>query len=427
MPMSWPRCAPTTDSQSLERLQQDEVRLRVVRESGLLDSPAEPSFDALTALAARLIKVPASFISIVDSGRDFYKSQSGFAAPLSQDREIAGRTFCHYTLASDEALVIDDTHSNPVWRAVPTVESMGVRAYVGVPLRVGGKNIGSFCVIDIEPRVWLDDELETIRQLALSAARELTLRAALETAEALVSSANALARAREEVVAVVAHDLRTPLQVLYLSTAMLQRGTQGQQDALTGRMMSAIEAMKTMADNLLTANTLLAPSSAGRQVVRATDLARDAVDMMGPIAERSGITLALGERSEASVLVDYPQMLRVLGNLIGNALKYSPEGSAITVSAREADGMLCLVVADNGKGMNDIEQSQAFNRGWQGDEGMKRGDGAGLGLSIVKSLVEAHEGKVGIEGAPGKGTVVTVCLPLQKPSDCKPGTGLAAP
>ena len=415
MPMSWPRRVPTTDNQRLEHLQHDEARLAVVRKSGLLDSPAEASFDALTALAARLIKVPASFISVVDSGRDFYKSQTGFAPPFSQERELAGRTFCHYTLASDETLVIDDTHSNPVWKAVPTVESLGVRAYVGVPLRVGGKNIGSFCVIDIEPRVWLDDELETIRQLALSAARELTLRAALEPAEALVTSTKALARAREEVVAVVAHDLRTPLQVLHLSMAMLQRGTQGQQEALTGRMMSAVQAMKTMADNLLASNTLLAPSRAGRQAVRAVDLAREAVDMMGPIAERSGITLAVEAGSDASVLVDYAQMLRVMGNLIGNALKYSPEGSAITVSTREADGMLCLVVADNGQGMNDIEQSHAFTRGWQGDEGMKRGDGAGLGLSIVKSLVEAHGGNVGIEAAPGKGTAVTVRLPLQDP------------
>lgn len=414
MPTSRQRRVPTPDDQAVEQLRHDEARLAAVRKSGLLDSPAEASFDALTALAARLIKVPASFISIVDRERDFYKSQWGFAAPLSQERELAGRTFCHYTLDSSEALVIDDTHSNPVWSAVPTVESLGVRAYVGVPLRVGGINIGSFCVIDTEPRVWLDEELETIQQLALSAARELTLRAALETAEALVSSANALARAREEVVAVVAHDLRTPLQVLHLSTVMLQRGTQGQHDAVTGRMVSAIQAMKTMADNLLAANTILAPSTAGRQAVRGTDLVRDAINMMGPIAERSCITLALGQASDASVVIDYPQMLRVMGNLIGNALKYSPEGSAITVSSRETDGMLCLVVTDNGKGMNESEQSHAFERGWQGDEGMKRGDGAGLGLSIVKSLVEAHGGHVGIEAALGKGTAVTVCLPLQQ-------------
>jgi len=299
---------------------------------------------------------------------------------------------------------------------VPTVESLGVRAYVGVPLRVGGENIGSFCVIDMQPRVWRDEELETIQQLALSATRELTLRAALETAEASVASANALARAREEVVAVIAHDLRTPLQVLHLGTVMLQRGTQGQHDAVTGRMMSSIQVMKTMADDLLSANTFLAPSAAGRQAVRATDLARDAVDMMGPIAERSGISLALKHMPDATVVIDYPQMLRVLGNLIGNALKYSPEGSAITVAAREVDRMLCLVVADNGKGMDEAEQSRAFERGWQGGEGLKRGDGAGLGLFIVRSLVEDHGGKVSIESALGKGTTLTVCLPMQAQS-----------
>ncbi|MEZ4179860.1 sensor domain-containing diguanylate cyclase, partial [Salmonella enterica] len=82
-----------------------------MRDSGLLDSPAEPGFDSLTATAARLLGAAACFISIVDEQRDFYKSQSGFPEPLATAREMAGATFCHFTLDRDDVLAIDDTHS----------------------------------------------------------------------------------------------------------------------------------------------------------------------------------------------------------------------------------------------------------------------------------------------------------------------------
>ena len=408
-----PLLTSTTDADGIDQQIQSGSRLAAVRRSQLLDSPAEESFDALTRLAARLMKVPVSFVTIVDAQRDFYKSQFGFPVPMAQDRQQSGRTFCHYTLGSDDMLAIGDTHSDAVWRKMPSVQNLGVRSYVGVPLTVDGENIGSFCIADVQPRQWDREDLETLGQLAFSAGREIKLRLALNDARAEAENSQTLARSREEMMAVLAHDLRTPLQIMQLSTSLLQRGIKPEQQAVTKRMLTAIDAMKSMADSLLSTSALMAASVAGRQLIGATALAGDAVNMMSPIAERAGIVLALGDTPEASLSIDYAQMLRVLGNLIGNAIKYSAAGSAVTVSGTRSDSMVLLSVDDTGKGMTQDEQAKVFEKGWQGPEGMVRGDGAGLGLFIVKTLVEQHGGSVQVSGEIGKGSKFVILLPCR--------------
>ncbi len=390
-------------------------RLAAVKSTGLLDTPAEEAFDLLTRLATRLVNAPASFVSIVDAGRDFYKSQSGLPAPLADERESTGRTLCHFTLDDETPLVIDDTHSNEVWKAVPSVESLGVRAYVGVPIKVDGEIVGSFCVIDVKPRKWNPEELETIRQLAISAGREINLRVALATAQKEIATSQKLARAREDIVAVVAHDLRTPLEILHLSTLILQKTLGGQHTAVADRMARAIDAMKQMTDGLLSNSALLAPTASGRKTLSGAALLGEAVDMMRPLAERAGIAVDLGVVADADIHADFAQMLRVLGNTIGNAIKYSPAGGSVRVSGQSKDQSFVIAVADNGKGMNALEQTLAFKKGWQGAAGMVRGDGAGLGLSIARTLVVDHGGTMELASEVGVGTTVTIALP-RKPT-----------
>lgn len=397
----------------VDGLVKSESRLAAVKRSGLLDSPAEEHFDSLTRLAARLVNVPASFVSIVDAHRDFYKSQTGFPAPLRDERELKGQTFCHLSLASNSPLVIDDTHSSEVWKSVPTVESLGVRAYLGVPLQLDGEIIGSFCVIDTKPRTWQSDEIESVRQLAISATREITLRTAVATAQNEAAQSQILARSREEVMAVVAHDLRTPLQILQVSALMLQKAIGDQHSDITGRMSRAVESITQMANSLLSKNAVVAPSAAGRKTIRSGAFVREAVDMMNPIVERAGMSLVLLPVADAPLHIDFAQMLRVLGNVIGNAVKYSPEGSTVQVSGRRENSLFVISIQDNGKGIDAAGQARAFERGWQGPEGMVRGDGAGLGLSIARTLVGEHGGTIALSSAPGMGTTVIISLPCK--------------
>jgi PAS domain S-box-containing protein len=179
----------------------DPARLAAVRATGLLDALAEEPFDRLTRLAVRLLGVPATFLSLVDEERDFYLSGTGLPQPLAGTRELAGRTFCHFTVAGatpEHPLVIRDTRADPVYRDVPTVESLGVAAYLGVPLVLDGQTIGSFCAIDTVPRGWTAEEVEVLRELAASAQREIELRRALVRARQAAEAAESTRREREE-------------------------------------------------------------------------------------------------------------------------------------------------------------------------------------------------------------------------------------
>ncbi len=156
-----------------------------MRGTGLLDSEVEDTFDRLTRLAVKLLGIPAAFISLVDENRDFYKSACGFDSTLSKAREMEGPTFCHYAIEQSAPLVIPDTAGDPRYRDLPTVKTLGIAAYVGVPMLVNGQAIGSFCAIDRQPHPWSEREVEVLVELAKSAQREIELR----------SRAAALARA----------------------------------------------------------------------------------------------------------------------------------------------------------------------------------------------------------------------------------------
>jgi PAS domain S-box-containing protein len=185
----------------LDRVVHHPGRLATLHATGLLDTPAEPAFDRLTRLAVRLLRVPASFLSLVEDDRDFYKASTGFGEPLASARELAGRTFCHFSIAGatpEHPLVISDTRADPAYRAVPTVDSLGVAAYIGVPLVIDGQPIGSFCAIDTQPRDWTGDEVEVLRELAASAQREIELRRALARARRTAEEMERTHRERDE-------------------------------------------------------------------------------------------------------------------------------------------------------------------------------------------------------------------------------------
>ncbi|HEX8391725.1 MAG TPA: ATP-binding protein [Longimicrobium sp.] len=155
----------------------DPARLASLRSTELLDAPPDEVFDRLTRLAARLVQAPAAFVNLVDGRRDFFQSCFGFGEPLSTVRQLEETTFCHYALGRSEPLVINDARAHPVYRAVPAVESMGLTAYVGVPLHdAQGRPLGTFCVVDYQPREWTQDETGVLMELAGSAEREIRLR-----------------------------------------------------------------------------------------------------------------------------------------------------------------------------------------------------------------------------------------------------------
>jgi phosphoserine phosphatase RsbU/P len=157
----------------------DPTRLRAVFASSLLDSERESTFDDLTRLAAEIIGVPFAFATIVDTTRSFWKSSFGIPKDGPNENRVE-ESFCQYVVRSDDEIVVSDAALDERTRNNPSVQSMGVRAWAGVPLRgLSGEVLGSFCAVDTTPKVWSQKDLHVLRTLAASASREIALRAAV--------------------------------------------------------------------------------------------------------------------------------------------------------------------------------------------------------------------------------------------------------
>ena len=154
------------------------TRLEVLRLTGLMDSPAEASFDRLTRLAARLLHAPVALVSLVDDCRQFFKSAVGLPEPWASARETPlSHSFCQYVVRTSRPLIVADAREHPLVRENLAIADLGVIAYLGIPLVTSeGEVLGSFCAIDGQVRCWAPDDVETMTDLAASVAAEIELR-----------------------------------------------------------------------------------------------------------------------------------------------------------------------------------------------------------------------------------------------------------
>jgi formate hydrogenlyase transcriptional activator len=186
---------------------ENEARLEALRRTGLLDSPPDEAFDRLTRLARAVLRVPVALVSLVDSDRQFFKSQSGLSEPLASLRETPlTNSFCKHAVGSREPLVVADARRDPLFAQSVGGSDVGVIAYAGVPLITSeGYALGTFCIVDRKPHDWTEEEIGILRVLATSAMSEIELqrvvgqlRALTENLQGLVESRTSELRASEE-------------------------------------------------------------------------------------------------------------------------------------------------------------------------------------------------------------------------------------
>lgn len=311
-------------------------RLAAVRGTNLLDTEAEEVFDRLTRLAVRLVGIPAAFISLVDENRDFYKSACGFGEPLSSKRELTGLTFCHYTVQRTDPLIIPDTAADPQYRNVPTVKTLGVAAYVGVPLVVNGQAVGAFCAIDMKPHAWSAGEIEVLTELAASAQREIELRGAFVAADAdakrLKLQSDAL-MASNKLLQEQATELEVQAEELNATTAHLEELTDAamvaERVAQSARADAEAARAEAEAANRVKADFLAVMSHELRTPLNAIGGYSDLISMgvHGPVTEEQLGALGRIKRSQTHLL-----------GLINGLLAYAQlEAGALVLELEDVD------------------------------------------------------------------------------------------
>ena len=215
-------------------------------------------------------------------------------------------------------------------------------------------------------------------------------------------------RARDEVLAIVAHDLRNPLHSIVLEAELVRHL---KPEAVARRAVHFADAVTRMVKrmNLLIQDLLDVARAeaeglpiACRAVAPAALLA-EAVETQQVLAAEAGIELRVDASSSLPDVRGDPQrLLQVFGNLVGNALKFTPRGGKVTLGAALQGSHVVFRVADTGPGIPAHLLPHLFDRFWQADRVDRRG--AGLGLAIAKNIVDAHGGEIAVDSVPGQGT-----------------------
>lgn len=361
----------------------------------ILDSDPEEPFDDIVSVAAFICGTRWARVDFVDAQRQWSKAAFG----MGRSETPRDEAFCPHTIvAPDGVLVVNDAGGDERFRGNPTVAGdPGIRFYAGSAIHAeSGRPIGAVSVLDPEPRELADDQLEALKKLSRLAARQLELRRLLNQERRLVQELRDLDRRKVEFQASVAHDFRTPLTSIKGYAEMLC-------DGLVEPAV-ALEMIERATDQLLT----LLDSIGGDQrfapeTLDLRELAEATIRLVQPAAEAGGVEIRL--RGEATPVVGNSHLLALAtDNLIGNAVKYSPGGTVdVEVSAKGDHAR--IEVRDTGIGIPAAELERVFERRYRGSNSGGI-EGTGLGLAVVREIVEQHGGTATAELNPGGGTIL---------------------
>jgi len=292
------------------------------------------------------------------------------------------------------------------------IRSLKFRSFICVPLPVHGQILGSISVARARPG-------QTYGSVDLALAEELARRAGLAVDHArLYRTSQEANRVKDEFLATLSHELRSPLSSALLCVQMLRRGVLDQEK--TARALETIERKISLevrlVDDLVDISRITSGKvSLAMERVDLTTIVQAAVEGARPAAEAQGARLQFTSHDiEACVQGDEARLQQVMGNLLSNAIKFTPKGGSIEVGLERAGAEAQITVRDTGIGISARALPEIFDRFRQVDTSSTRKyGGLGLGLAIVRNLVELHGGSVGGESAgEGHGTTFTVTLPL---------------
>ncbi|HEX3583464.1 MAG TPA: GAF domain-containing sensor histidine kinase [Thermoanaerobaculia bacterium] len=282
---------------------------------------------------------------------------------------------------------------------------------VVVPLVSRGETLGVVAAIARTDHPFTHDDVALFAELARAGSL------AIDNARLYLDSQQAL-RAREEVLAIVSHDLRNPLNAVKLGASLLATS-----EAISGDDREQLEIIDISANRMadLIADLLdVTRLEGGKRLpieqtrVELEPLVGEAHELFRSQAAANAIDLEYDiEPATPAIYADRHRIMQVLSNLIGNALKFTPaQGSILCKAGRYKDGMVLFSISDSGPGIPREHLKDIFNPYWQAKRTERMG--AGLGLPIAKGIVESHGGKIWVESEPGKGTTFYFTLPADR-------------
>ncbi|MEX0761620.1 MAG: GAF domain-containing protein [Dehalococcoidia bacterium] len=401
-----------------------------------------PDIDDITIVCRRLIPslINADHISI--NIVDDYDGT--FTTHVVQDNSllrIAAKVGVPVAGSVTEAVVkagktmfLRDEYAQPVnssLQTLPDLAQSGVRSSVSAPMTIDRQVIGSVALLSADPDAFSEQDALLAERIAHHIAgaianaelKSKTLRLAEEKARRMelehknheLQVANDV---KSRVISNVSHELRTPLTGMLAFADILVKNRSGNLDERQVKQLEMIRRGGRLLDLLIGDLLTMSRLETGNFKLHfveftVTDLLGAVIPVLSPLFDTRQQRLRVEMVNEQQpVIADQPRLAQVLSNLLSNASKYSTEGTDIDLRIVVDNETLTVSVRDYGIGMSEEEQAQLFTRFFRADNDSTRSEaGTGLGLHIVKSIVEMHEGSLSVESAPGCGTTMTLKVP----------------
>lgn len=289
------------------------------------------------------------------------------------------------------------------------VMSLGATSVLLVPLRAGGRAIGALHLVRTRAGVsHLREEAQVADQYAGLAAL------ALENAR-LYQEARTAVRERDDMLAVVSHDLRNPVNAIVLLTGAALDRSRDAGALLDREEVESVRAAARQADGLIQDLQDVSRISAGRlrveqRRVSIVELVEESADLFVPATTDAGLTFEREfDRTIGNVVADRGRLQQVLSNLLANAVRFTPKGGTVRITLSATETQVRVSVRDTGPGVAPEDIPRLFERYWQAPRLLRAG--SGLGLYISRGIVEAHGGEIGVTSEPGNGSEFWFVIP----------------
>jgi PAS domain S-box-containing protein len=399
--------------------------------------PAE-LLDTAVTLVARVLDVEmCTVLELLPGGRAFVVRAGAGCRPgvVGHTQVPAGRdSQAGYTLLVDGPVVCDDVHAETRFTPSALFRTLyGEASAVSVVIAGHDGPFGVLTAHAMRRRRFAADDANFLQAIAHTVAAGLAREASFRREQAARAQAEAANNAKDNFLATISHELRTPLSPIVAWTRLLRQGALD--DVQRRRAVDVIErnarVQAQLVDDLLDVSRIV--SGKLRLDVRPVALVpivEAALETIRPAAEAKGIRLETAfPRDSRLVAGDGDRLQQVVWNLLSNAVKFTPAGGRVQLAVEHGDAHMTVVVSDTGRGVPPELLPRLFERFWQADAGASRDHGGlGLGLAIVRHIVEQHGGSVHAESAGAdRGSRFTVRLPLVGPTRLADGNGPRPP
>jgi signal transduction histidine kinase len=378
----------------------ERERLATLRSLEILDTPPEKDFDDIVGLACALAGAPMALVTLVDAERQWFKARVGVNV-TETPRDVA---FCAHTILQDELFVVDDALEDPRFATNPLVTSgPAIRFYAGAALRAhDGRRVGTICVLDSGPRV----ASAPMRDALLALRRHVETVLALRQRNIELSRSNAvLERLRTEkdlLIQLIAHDMKNALSLTSI-------GDRDEAAEIGVDMLDAARGLDRLVFDMLDVSRRERGADL-RVSLRPVQLAQQLEHLIASAKRRAAVRRVsiTTEWADAEVLADRNLIVRVIENLLDNALRYSPTGGTVTLRSERVGDAVRLVISDCGPGIPPGERERIFSLYEQSASSDPRS--RGIGLAFCRMAVEAQDGTVTAETNDAGGTSFCVTL-----------------